>query len=289
MEQETKYTRKQHQAVLLELLEVFHAICEKHKIPYQLFAGTALGAVRHGGFIPWDDDLDIIMLRPDYERFLSVAPRELAGDAYYLQAEFSPHWPMFFSKLRKNGTTCLERYIPKDPQMHHGVYIDIFPCDNLSDRALVRRLQFAASKVVIAKGLHRRGYLTSSRGKKLFMALCSCIPLRPMHALVRLGGRNKTKMVHSFLAAAKRYEKNIYPRAWLENSVLADFAGGQYPLSKDADALLRLLYGDYMTLPPKEERERKLHAQLLDLEHSYEDYWEIHQNLKVDVYSESIR
>ncbi len=289
MELETKCTLEQHQAVLLELLQVLHGICEKHGISYQLFAGTAIGAVRHGGFIPWDDDLDIIMLRPDYERFLTVAPRELAGGSYYLQGEFGPHWPMFFSKLRKNGTACLERYIPKDPQMHHGVYIDIFPCDNLSDNALMRKLQFAASKVVIAKSLPRRGYLTRSRSKKLFMALCRLLPLKPMHALGLLRSRPNTKMVHSFFAAAKKYEKNIYPRAWLDGSVLMDFEGGKFPVSKDYDALLRLLYGDYMQLPPPEERQCKVHAQLVDLEHSYEDYWDVHRNLKVDVYSESIR
>ena len=85
---------------LLEMLREIDRICRKHDIPYQLFAGTALGAVRHGGFIPWDDDLDIIMLRKDYLRFLFLAERELNSELYALQAEFTDHWPMFFSKLR---------------------------------------------------------------------------------------------------------------------------------------------------------------------------------------------
>ena len=99
-----------HQEVLFELLEAFDEVCKKHHIPYMLFAGTALGAVRHEGFIPWDDDLDVVMLRPDYERFLEIAPNELDPEKYFLQKEFKKEFPMFFSKLRKNNTTCLERY-----------------------------------------------------------------------------------------------------------------------------------------------------------------------------------
>lgn len=67
-----------------------------------------------------DDDLDIIMLRPEYDRFLALVPNELDSTAYYLQREFSEHWPMFFTKLRKNGTACIERYIPRDPLTHQG-------------------------------------------------------------------------------------------------------------------------------------------------------------------------
>lgn len=119
------------QLVQLEMLKVLDEICKRNDIHYQLFAGTALGAVRHRGFIPWDDDLDVVMLREDYEKFLKIAPQQI-GNAYFLQKEFSEHWPMQFSKLRKNDTAFIERYIAKDEQTHMGVYLDIFPCDNLS-------------------------------------------------------------------------------------------------------------------------------------------------------------
>lgn len=90
-----------HQRALLQMLHEVDRICRKYGIQYMLFAGTALGAVRHGGFIPWDDDIDVIMLRPEYERFLALAVDELDSNTYYLQREFSEHWPMFFAKLRK--------------------------------------------------------------------------------------------------------------------------------------------------------------------------------------------
>lgn len=277
-----------HQQVLLELLREFDRICGKHAIPYMLFAGSALGAVRHGGFIPWDDDLDLILLREDYERFLSVAPGEL-GQRYFLQEEYSAHWPMFFSKLRRNGTACMEKFVPKDPEQHQGIYIDIFPADNLSDRPLMARLQFAASKVVIAKALYRRGYLTDSVGKKLFMQLCRLLPRAPFQRLAQGRRLKNSARVHSFFGASRSYRKSVYPRAWFTETERLPFAGGSYPVSRHADALLTVLYGDYRTPSPPETREIKVHAALVDPEHSYEMYLDWQKKQKYAVYTRSIR
>ena len=145
-----------HQALLLEMLKDFDAVCRRHHISYQLFAGTALGAVRHHGFIPWDDDVDVILMRSEYDRLFAEAAGDFDPERYYVQRENSAHWPMQFSKLRRNHTACIEKYHPKDPLVHQGVYLDIFPCDNLSDRPLMRRLQFAASRAIIAKALYAR-------------------------------------------------------------------------------------------------------------------------------------
>lgn len=143
-----------HQSLLLEMLKDIDTVCRKHRISYQLFAGTALGAVRHHGFIPWDDDADIIMPRREYTRFFQEAAGDFDEALYFVQQEHSAHWPMPYSKLRRNNTTCIEKFHPKDRSTHQGVYVDIFPCDNLSDCALIRRAQFIASKIVIAKGLY---------------------------------------------------------------------------------------------------------------------------------------
>ena len=150
---------EKQQQVLAELLHEFDRVCKKYDIKYALFAGSALGAVRHRGFIPWDDDLDVVVERSDYEKLIKIAP-EAFGDEYYFQVELSEHWPLPFSKLRKNGTTCLEKYHPKDKEIHQGIYIDVFPVDNASDNPLLRRVQFYASKVVLAKALDKRGYET---------------------------------------------------------------------------------------------------------------------------------
>ena len=277
-----------HQGVLLELLTEFDRICRDNDIGYVLFAGSALGAVRHRGFIPWDDDLDVAMLRADYERFLQVAPRQL-GEKYYLQGEFSPHWPMFFSKLRKNNTACMERFIPRDEAMHQGIYMDIFPVDNLSDSKLGRKIQFAASKVVIAKGLRRRGYLTDSRKKKLFMALCTLASRRWMHKIARLDKKADTEFVHTFFGAASRYEKNVFPRSWFTERKTVEFQGRQVAISNHAHEMLELIYGDYMTEPPEEERRCKVHGVIVDTERSYQNYLQQQREMKVTEFARSIR
>lgn len=280
---------EKHQAVLYELLQAFDVVCRKHNIQYMLFAGSALGAVRHGGFIPWDDDLDVVMLRPEYERFLAVAREELDGEKYFLQKEFSPHWPMFFSKLRKNDTTCLERYIPRDPEIHQGVYMDIFPCDNLADGKLMRKLQFYASKVVIAKSLDRRGYLTDSWKKKLFMAACRLAPGKCFWTFAKGCREGDSACVHTFFGGASRYEKNIYPREWFTETVLLPFEDGQFPVSAHYDEMLTALYGDYMTPLPEDKRGCKVHAELVDLERSYTHYRGWQRRERFAEYTRSIR
>ena len=275
MNQGTDTQLQQHQEVLYELLQAFDAVCRKHQIKYMLFAGSALGAVRHGGFIPWDDDLDVVMLRPEYERFLTVAAQELDSEKYFLQKEFSEHWPMFFSKLRKNGTTCLERYHPKDPLIHQGVYIDIFPCDNLAEGKITRRLQFFASKVVITKALDRRGYLTDSLIKKCFILLCRCLPQAPFRRFAQQRGKSDTGCVHTFFGGAARYEKNIYPREWFREEKFLPFGTGEFPVSAHYDKLLTNVYGDYMTPLPEEQRGCKVHAEFIDLENPIQNIWNI--------------
>lgn len=284
----THATLKEHQTALLTLLSEFDRVCRKHDIRYMLFAGSALGAVRHGGLIPWDDDLDILMLRPEYERFLQLAPDDLP-ERFFLQAEYSPHWPMQFSKLRLNGTACIERYIPRDPETHMGVYIDIFPCDELSDHRLVGHLQYYASRVVIAKCLRRRGYLTDSRKKKIFMAVCTCLPAAPFRRLAQHRGRGDTRMVHSFFGASAKFEKAVYPRAYIEETVEVDFAGGRYPISAHADELLTILYGDWHTPLPPEKRGCKVHAEIVDLETDWREYRGIQETMHFTEYTRSIR
>lgn len=279
---------EEHQAALLELLSEFDRVCRRLDIPYVLFAGTMLGAVRHSGFIPWDDDVDVLMLRRDYDRLMREADTVLNRERFFLQKEFSEHWPMFFSKLRLNGTTCLETYHPKDTAAHFGVYMDIFPCDNAADGAFRRKLQFYASKAVIAKSLYRRGYETDSMLKKLVMQACRAIPSAWLLRMVK-GGREDSRCLHTFFAAASSYEKNVFPRAWLTARDTALFEGREFPIPTAYDRVLTHVYGDYRVLPPPEQRRVKRHAVLVDLHNGYEKYRDEHRDMTFDTLTESIR
>lgn len=111
-----------------ELLQIFVGICEKWDIPYFLVCGSALGAVKYQGFVPWDDDIDVGLLRGDYRRFLEVAPGELPDWCFLQNYKSEPGFIHTFSKLRNSNTTFIEAGVAKIP-MNHGIYIDIFPLD----------------------------------------------------------------------------------------------------------------------------------------------------------------
>ena len=279
---------RRDQLEMLKVLVAFDEICKKHDIKWWLCSGTLLGAARHGGFIPWDDDLDVILLRKDYDRLLQEADTVLDTEKFFLQKEFSEHWPMFFSKLRLNGTACLEKYHPKDENTHQGVYIDIFPCDNCAATALGRKLQFWSSKVVIAKALDKRGYDTDSKKKRAFMAFCRILPTKPFLAITK-GGKDDSALVHSFLGGASGFKKSVYPRKCFRNQIPMDFEGAQYPVPAGYDRLLRILYGNYQQLPPEEQRLCKQHAILVDLENSYEQYRHYRDGMEFEIHTRSIR
>ena len=279
---------KEHQQALCVLLEEFDRVCKALDIPYMLFAGTMLGAVRHQGFIPWDDDVDVLLLRKDYDRLLQEAEAVLDTKKFFLQKEFSDHWPMFFSKLRLNNTTCLEKYHPKDEKIHQGIYIDIFPCDNCAATALGRKLQFWSSKVVIAKSLDKRGYETHSKKKKAFMAFCRILPTKPFLALTKAGKEDSAR-VHSFLGGASGYQKSVYPRKCFLKQTPMAFEGKCYPVPVGYDRLLRILYGNYHQLPPEEDRLCKQHAILVDTENSYEKYAHYRDGMEFEIHTRSIR
>lgn len=282
-------TLEEHQKALYNLLEEFDRVCKILDISYFLFAGTLLGAIRHQGFIPWDDDLDILMMREDYEYFLKNANDYLNMEKFYLQKEFSEHWPMFFSKLRLNGTACLEKYHPKDIKTHQGIYIDIFPCDNAFDNRLCRKMQFYISKIVISKALAQRGYETDCFLKKVALKGCNLLPNPPFLRFTKLIGKSNSRYVHTFLAASSKYGKCIFPREWFDKTINIDFEGGKYPVPKDYDKILTRLYGNYMKLPSEEERKYKVHAILVDVNHSYKIYEHYRDNMKFTEFTRSIR
>lgn len=279
---------EEHQRALLVLLQEFDRVCKELNVTYYLFAGTLLGSVRHKGFIPWDDDLDVIMYREDYVRFLSEAPKFLNQNKFFLQKEFSDHWPMFFSKLRLNGTTCLERYHPKDPQAHQGIYIDIFPYDNACHGKLGRYIQFFCSKVIIAKGLDARGYTTHSVSKKLMMCVSRMLPDSLFNRIVQ-GPKNSGAYIHCFLGGASKISKSVFPATYFDEVALLQFEDGWYSAPKGYDAVLKVLYGDYLVIPKEADRACKKHVVLVDTKHSYEYHKKQHDEMTFDASVRSIR
>lgn len=125
--------RKKVWAVELQMLEKIDEVCQKYGLTYYVYYGTLLGAVRHQGFVPWDDDIDVIMFRDDYERFQAIAPTEFT-EPYFFQNSYTDRvmWPL--SKIRDSRTTAVERqFHHMGSTFHQGIFIDIFPFDNVED------------------------------------------------------------------------------------------------------------------------------------------------------------
>lgn len=130
--------------VLYDILGEIIRICDKHSIDYFAIGGTAIGALYDQDILPWDDDVDLGMTRENYNRFLSIAPQELKSDYFLSWLETDPHTPFYYAKIKKNGTLFLEdKY--KNVDMHQGIFVDIFPFDNVPDSAICRKMQFKLS------------------------------------------------------------------------------------------------------------------------------------------------
>lgn len=138
---ELNFNLKKLQKVQLVILMEFDRICKEHNLNYQLFSGTLLGAVRHKAFVPWDDDIDVAMLRKDYNKFLKICKRKL-DPQYFLQTHKTDKGYIHsFARIRKNNTLLLQKYW-LEIDMHHGIFIDVFPLDKILPDRLIGYLQY---------------------------------------------------------------------------------------------------------------------------------------------------
>lgn len=245
----------------LILADEVKRICEKHNIRYFMIAGTMLGAVRHKGFIPWDDDMDFGMLRNDYDKFVSVCAAEIDENKFYLQTDKKDKYYTFnFAKLRLCGTKVIESF-SSDVQTNQGIYIDIFPIDNLADGKTVARLQ--CKKFWFYRSLLwiKCGYGSGEVKKKTSYKIARFISRFFSIAYLK---KRKLKIIAKYKNKETRYvvtsdgtyglKKETLEKAWLKNLKNYDFEDRQYPGIADYDTYLTYFYGDYMQLPPEDKR-----------------------------------
>ena len=254
--------QKLHSCQLL-LVEEIKRICEENNIKYFIIAGTLLGAVRHSGFIPWDDDMDIGMLREDYERFINACEKQL-GDKFFLQTtDTDPAYGLNFAKLLLNDTVLVERVTSKN-SCRKGVYVDIFPFDSApNEKELVsrhskkiyylRRLLLAKQNYsVCQKGEYIKAlvYFVLKVISKFYShdSLCNALEKE----ITRYNNQKTEKIVN--VGGAYGYEKETLLRKWVDSTVLLSFEGMELSAPADYKEYLEYFYGDYMTPPPKDKR-----------------------------------
>ena len=257
-----------------EILDVFHEVCVSNGLRYTLAYGTLLGAVRHGGFIPWDDDIDLIMPREDYEKLLEIW-NEAAPKEYILQNICTnPDYVNTFSKIRKDKTTFLQYDFERDATFHKGIFIDIFPADRVADGKISNKLQFIACAVHL---LYTRGHTSGSGGVIGFVERMLLRLPAAWHPVLRRAAENVIKKWNGksglrwFVPCTIGCAKLYYPSDLFGEMKTISFEKKDYLCVADPDAVLRTDYGDYMQLPPEEERTWQHHPIVLDFEHNFEE------------------
>ena len=267
MQEVTKELQPRWNAVIIDVLSAFIRICEAQGLRYFCAGGTAIGAVRHQGMIPWDDDIDVFMPRPDYDRFLRLAAHSMPEGYEVLSPYATKDYPMYFAKMCNARTTLLEN--ERIPCVF-GLYIDIFPLDGACDdvetcyrekrrfKRLMNKLEAVSTHNSFGEYV---GLLTKRRewGRFAVKTVAFCCRswlrrwlLKQMDSIAYGHDYVLSSRVVTYSGAYQRQE--IYPKAWLETPQMFAFEGLMVNLPHDYDAYLRHFFGDYMTLPPVEQR-----------------------------------
>jgi lipopolysaccharide cholinephosphotransferase len=275
-------TPEQIRAVQLKSLEIFDylkAFCDEHGLLVYFCGGCCIGALRHGGFIPWDDDVDVFMPRPDYERLAELWPQYADTERYsYIRTTEDMVTGDLMAKICDNTTTCVTAY-QQDKDIPQGLTLDILPLDGYPTGGWARRRQvfwalifslFNAQSVPVNHG----GILAG--GSRILLGIFRSKRLR--YRIWRFA--EKRMSVTPFgstdsvteLASGPGYMKNRYPHSAFAEATYREFEGREEPLPAGYDVYLRIAFGDYTQLPPEDKRKPHHDIVLLDLDTPYVHY-----------------
>lgn len=233
---------RRQQIRLTELLMAVDKICRKHNIPYWLSSGTLLGAVRHGGFIPWDDDLDIELLRPDYERLMRILPAELPESMVLQTNETDPNYISAYAKVRDKRSWLLETNHYDRIFTYRGIFLDIFPFEK-SPRALHWISCRAHGFIYNVLNNPRNSDETAAQKVRRIYAFNHRFTFPLLRALCRLWPSNEVRYGLGVPYADARRLSDIFPLTEIE------FEGHRVPAPGKTHNYLQRKYGDYMQLP----------------------------------------
>lgn len=260
-------TLKRVQNAEKDILLTFIRICEKYKLQYFVAFGTLLGTIRHHGFIPWDDDVDVAMPRQDYEKFLQAAQEE-CGDIYFLQTyETDPQYHLFFAKLRRRDSLFVENTLQNADSVS-GIYIDIFPYDNISDDEQLMHKQLKKGEnfgVLLSVKRVREPQIGNYGRIKTYIYRAGWAILhwilniwtsdqdlwgKAMDEFTKYDSKHTDRLTTFSMDSAKWMVKADEIAEYIQ----LPFEDITVNVPKGYDAILTRSYGDYMQLPPENER-----------------------------------
>ncbi len=263
------------QEKILDTMKYIDRLCRENGIVYYIMGGTALGAVRHGGFIPWDDDLDIFMTPAEYEKFKRVFQGE-KSDKFVLQEWKTTPDYLEYAKVRMNGTTFIEEGFKDRRDIHQGIYVDIMILHKVPKNAVLQRLIYLESKFVTLYGIAGRGWQPKSKAQALVLKSLKVMPAKLMARLFykriyKYDSRTDNFMYSYWITPAK-FRSGLFHSSFFSKAVDIPFEDTVLLGSEKIKEYLEYRYGDYMKLPSAEAQKAAVHAMIFDTEKDYKEY-----------------
>lgn len=275
----TKKELRQLQLKSLDILVYFGKFCKENKLQFYLCGGCCIGAVRNKGFIPWDDDIDVFMPREDYELLRKLWNEKADINRYsYCITDEKNYYRNLFATINDNNTTFIKKH-QSDLDINHGIVLDILPLDGCPDSWIKRRYQIFWALVF---SLFCAQAIPKNHGKVVEIigkVLLGCVPSKKLrYGIWKFAEKQMTKYKFgdykniTELCSGPYYMMKKYPKEAFKKVIYMDFEGEQMPVPKGYDMYLKIAFGDYMKLPPKEKQVPHHDVVFCDLLNSYKKY-----------------
>lgn len=266
---------KQVQQKILEVMKYIDKLCHDNGIVYYIMGGTALGAVRHGGFIPWDDDLDIFMTPSEYEKFKKVFEAEDSSLFVLQEWRITPDY-LEYAKVRMNGTTFIEEAFKDRKDLHQGIYVDIMILHKVPESKFIQKLVYYESKFVTLYALSQRNWKPKSISQKLVLNSLKLMPCKLMakcfYRRIYKYDDMTTNYKYCYWITPAKFRSGLFDSSFFSDPMDIPFEDTVLLGSKKIKEYLEYRYGDYMKLPSKEAQQAAVHAMLFDVNRDYKEY-----------------
>lgn len=281
--EETRYgykiteDKKKVWAAELDILEEFMRVCEKYSLRYYLIHGSLLGAVRHKGYIPWDDDIDVGMPRKDYDKFSEIAPGEFKHPYFFQSPQTDPGFGYSILKIRNSKTTFMSLFFAVSG-FNQGLHIDIMPIDKINPDTYLENREIIYNLIMknSASMKHGSKYLDERSLKNQVYFDPNNDLVATYDEIQRIASQYESKetgyvgLVVSTVYSAERF---MFDASSFEHDILVPFEHLMLPIPCGYDDILKIEYGDYMTFPPQEERGAWHQKEIIDADKSYSEYY----------------